>query len=472
MENRSIHADFPHDDCGRIDAGARSGGKHMTSARIAVPLGLAVALGIAALSIAPRAFEAQWLLAAQDDPAALADRAVARSINAQVVEREINTALSANDPDLAKSFLELAQDNNVLVDPGLSEKVKLAAEEAAGAAHSIGSFARGLVTGEPDDLAGLAGTAVGDLFVFGDIRDAAREGTRLATGQEADELILGLACVGLAVTAGTYATAGIGVPARVGLTVVKAAGKTGRIGARMGAWITRSLREIVDWGAISRAAKGSIGEPAVAVRAARDAVKAEKARDLVHLVGDVGRVQARAGTQAALDGLKLAEGPRDMSRIARLAASKGGKTRAILKLTGRAAILLTVGTFNLVMWVFWAALSIFGFAASLKRMAERATERYCLRRKLRRARACEQSQRKERERYAREQRLAALAIPAKEPVITYPAAPTLAAKLARIEPLDLRRPPWPNLAVAHRRGFEFDYERLEKAVASLRTAHA
>ena len=77
-------------------------------------------------------------------------------------------------------------------------------------------------------------------------------------------------------TAGTYATAGIGVPARVGLTVVKAAGKTGRIGARMGAWITRSLREIVDWGASSRAAKGSMGEPAVAVRAARDAVKANE----------------------------------------------------------------------------------------------------------------------------------------------------------------------------------------------------
>jgi hypothetical protein len=448
----------------------------MTGARIAVPLGLAVAFAIAALTIAPRAFEAQWLLAAQDDPAVLADRAVARSINAQVVEREINAALSGNDPDLAKSFLELAQDSNVPVDPALSEKVKVATQEAAGAAHSIGSFARGLVTGEPDDLAGLAGTAVGDLFVFGDIRDAAREGTRLATGQEADELILGLACVGLAVTAGTYATAGIGVPARVGLTVVKAAGKTGRIGARMGAWITRSLREIVDWGSISRAARGGIAEPAVAVRAARDAVKAEKARDLVHLVGDVGRVQARAGTQAALDGLKLAEGPRDMSRIARLAASKGGKTRAILKLAGRAAILLTVGTFNLVMWVFWAALTVFGFAASLKRMAERATERYCARRKLRRVRARERAERQEklqeRERYAREQRLAALAIPAKEPAVTYPAAPTLAAKLARIEPFDLRRRPRPNLAVVHRRGFESDCERLEKAVASLRAACA
>jgi len=85
--------------------------------------------------------------------------------------------------------------------------------------------------------------------------------------------------------------------------------------------------------------------------------------------------------------LKLAEGPRDMSRIARLAASKGSRTRAILKLAGRSAILLTVGMFNLAMWLFWAVVTALGFVASLKRAAERATERYCARRKLRRARA-------------------------------------------------------------------------------------
>src|SRR5262249_27253300 len=116
------------------------------------------------------------------------------------------------------------------------------------------------------------------------------------------------------------------------------------------------------------------------------AVKVEKARGLVDLVGDVGRVQAKAGTQAALDGLKVAEGPRDMSRLARLAAAKGGKTRAILKLAGRGAILLTMGTFNLAMWIFSALLTVFGFVASLKRATERMTERYCAWRKRRRAR--------------------------------------------------------------------------------------
>jgi hypothetical protein len=359
----------------------------MTGARIAVPLGLAVATAIAALAIAPRGFEAQELLAAQDDPVAIADHAIARSFDAAVAAREIKAALDGNDPDLALSFLELARERNVPVDAILAAKVEAANATAATAMRSVESFARGLVTGEPDDLSGLAGTALGDLFVLGDIRDAAREGTRLVTGQHVDELILGLSCVGLAVTAGTYASIGVAAPARIGLSVVKVARKTGRIGSRMASWMTRSVREVMDWAALQRAFRAaSITEPAVAVRAAREAVKVEKAEGLVQLVGDVGRVQAKAGTQAALEGLRLAEGPRDVSRIARLAAAKGPKTRAILKLAGRGAILLTMGTFNLAMWIFWVALTLLSFVTSLKRMTERTTERYCHMRRRRRLR--------------------------------------------------------------------------------------
>jgi hypothetical protein len=394
----------------------------MTGARIAVPLGLAVALGLAALTIAPRAFEAEWLLGAQDDPVALADRAVARTFDAAVAAREINAALAAKDADLARSFLDLAREQNLPVDPALAAKVELANAGAATAARSLESFARGVVMGEPDDLSGLAGTAVADLFVIGDIRDAVREGTRLATGQEADELILGLACVGLAVTAGTYATVGAAVPARVGLTVVKAARKTGRISSQMATWINRSVHEVVDWTALRGAFRGaSITQPAAAVRAAREAVKVEKAQGLMRLVGDVGRVQAKAGTQAALDGLKLARGPRDMAKVAGLAAAKGGKTRAILKLAGRGAFLLTISAFNLTMWIFWAILTVLGFVSSLKRMTERCTERYCARRRRRIAR--------ERERCECEQRAAARTAAAQAaaqaPAVIYSNAPGL-----------------------------------------------
>ena len=121
----------------------------------------------------------------------------------------------------------------------------------------------------------------------------------------------------------------------------------------------------------------------LAVRVARDAVKVEKAGGLVDLVGDVGRIESKAGTQAALDGLQIAEEPRDVSRLARLSAAKGGKTRAIVKLLGRAAIVLAASAFDLAIWLFWAALMLFGFASSCKAMAERMTLRYLHRRKLR-----------------------------------------------------------------------------------------
>jgi hypothetical protein len=247
------------------------------------------------------------------------------------------------------------------------------------------SFAYGLFEGEPNDAASLAGTTLGDLFVFGDIRDAVREGTRLAQGEKADTMILGLACVGLAITAGTYATLGAESPARIGLSLAKAARKTGRLSADLAASVGRMLRGVVDWGRLKTAIKGvSVSEPALAIRAAREAVKVRRARELMHLAGDVGTVQAKAGTRAALDGLAVAQSPRELSRVAKLAEKEGGKTRAILKIAGRGAIMLTAAALDLGTWVLGALVTLFGLVASLKSATERATWRVLQYRKARR----------------------------------------------------------------------------------------
>lgn len=338
-----------------------------------------------AIVLLPRAFESvNWLLIA-DDPAALADRKLVAAFDATVATREIEAALAGKDAELAKSFVELARDRQVPVAPDLAEKVDAAVKAEDTPTAKAGSFTRGLITGEPDDLVSLAGTALGDLFVFGDIRDALREGSRLAAGQEADRLILGLAGVGIAITAGTYATLGVGSPARIGLSVVKAARKTGRLGTRLGEWIARSLRGVVDWSGLRKGLAGaSLTEPAIAVRAVREAVKVEKADDLLRLARDVGRVQTKAGTRAALDGLKTANSPVEMARIAKLAEKNGGKTRAILKLLGRGAIALTIAAFDLALWIFWALLMLFGFVSSMKAAVERTTHRRYVRKKARR----------------------------------------------------------------------------------------
>jgi hypothetical protein len=355
--------------------------------RIVLPL-MAVALcATAAYAVLPRAHESYALLNAQDEPAVLADIAVAKALSAPVARTEIENALDAGDPELAASFLELARDRGIVVDPQLAGRVDAANAPSAQVVRAAVSFGHGLVTGAPEDLAGLAGTATGDLFVFGDIRDAVREGGHLARGEPADELILGLACAGVLVTAATYATLGAAAPERVGLSFVKAARRTGRLAAPVAEWMTRSVREVVDTKAFGVAlSKASITAPGEALRLARDAVKVERAEGVIIMMRDVGRVRAKAGTRATLEGLKLSEGPRDVARLARLAETKGGKTRAILKLAGRAAFALTVAVIDLLSWVFTAFCAVFGFCSAVKRTTERTTERYLHWRKRRRAR--------------------------------------------------------------------------------------
>jgi hypothetical protein len=133
-------------------------------------------------------------------------------------------------------------------------------------------------------------------------------------------------------------------------------------------------------------ASGSVMQPAQTMSAIRAAFHAEKAGALVRLAKDVGRVAEKAGARGALDTLRISEGPKDVARAARLAESKGGQTRAILKVLGRGALLLAAGAFNLSLWIFGALLALFGFLSSIKANTERLTQSWLLRKKARRLR--------------------------------------------------------------------------------------
>ncbi len=303
---------------------------------------------VACVLLWPHARDAGAILAAQDDPAALSDIQLNSALrdNQPVIAANIEAALAANDADLANSFVELAH-----------------------------------------DVASLSGTVAGDLFVFGDIRDVVREGKHLAMGEDTDRLVLGLATAGLAVTAVTYVSVGGAAPVRAGLTMVKDARKVGRLGEGLTQWAGRSAREVVDAPMLQHAvASGSVMRPGETMTAIRAAFRAEKAGGLVRLAKDVGRVGEKAGTRSALETLRIAEGPKDVARAARLAESKGGQTRAILKLLGRGALLLAAGAFNLSLWVFGALLTLLGCLSSIKATTERLTMSWLLRKKERRLR--------------------------------------------------------------------------------------
>jgi hypothetical protein len=338
----------------------------------------------------PHAREAGEIFAMQDDPAALSDLELGSALrnNQNLLAENIEAALKGGDADLANSFVELAHDKKVAVTDDASRRVADAVADETSSSHFAKRFATGLITGSADDVASLSGTVAGDLFVFGDIRDAVRETKHLAMGEEADHLVLGLAAAGLAVTAATYVTAGGMGPVRAGLTVVKDARKVGRLGEGLAEWAGRSAREVVNTPALEQAvASSSVLRPTDSVSAIAAAFRAEKAGALVRVAKDVGRIGEKAGIRAAQDTLKVAEGPKDIARAARLAEAKAGQTRAVIKILGRGALLLATGAFELALWLFWALLALFGLLSSIKSATERTTQAWLDRKKARRLRA-------------------------------------------------------------------------------------
>jgi hypothetical protein len=390
-DQRPVTVEPPHVEV-RAETPAKPPPPPPRPVRPVIPVVAGAALCVAAAYVAlPHARESYTLLNAQDDPAALADIFVAKALTPSVARIEIENALSADDADLAASFLELARNRGVAVDPALLKQVEDANSTSAQAARATRSYVKGLRTGAPDDLAGFAGAMTRDLSGYGDIDDAVTEGTHLANGEAADELVFGLACVGLVATAATFVTVGAAAPARAGLSIVKAARRTGRLAGPLAQWTRRSVREAIDAGKLEAAlSKVSIKAPAESVAvvrdAVKDAVKLERLEGVVTMVRDVGRIQSKGGTRAALEGLRLSESPEEVARVARLAEKEGTRTGAILKLAGRAAFVITAVILNLVGWMFSIMWAVIGFLIAIKSTTERATERYLRWRRKRRDR--------------------------------------------------------------------------------------
>ncbi len=98
----------------------------------------------------------------------------------------------------------------------------------------------GAVTGKGDELAGMIGAGVADLFVVGDLRDLVIEGNHWLNGEEVDEVILALSSLGVAATAATISTAGGAGGIKGSLSLLKSM----RRGRLLPAWLLKALARL------------------------------------------------------------------------------------------------------------------------------------------------------------------------------------------------------------------------------------
>ncbi|MCC2097430.1 MAG: hypothetical protein KDJ29_11100 [Hyphomicrobiales bacterium] len=311
--------------------------------------------GCGALWLAPKASDAMPWLMAQDDPAALTDIGLKQDFNATRLRSELKAALDHHDIDLAGSFMELARQQGLAVPADLSLRYREAIAPAASAQRNLTDFYYGARNGAADSGAGFAGALVADFTGVGDIRDLIAQSRRMAAGKEPDRLVLGLAVAGLAITGATVVSFGAAMPARAGATALKTAAKAGRLSKPLAANLTRLVGQAVDTRAATAAAAAAARFEFTAARqTAKAALRPAAFRQLGNVATDLSTIGRRAGMRSVNEALTVARSGRELRSIATVAQVRGNATRAVLKVLGRGAIVLTSGALVLAGWVMGA----------------------------------------------------------------------------------------------------------------------
>ncbi|MBP2301465.1 hypothetical protein [Azospirillum picis] len=367
-------------DTARGRAGGSAGRKAMLAGLPTAVAGLVAALLLYEPPAPPGDAQAREAMVAQVREVATRAR----------LEHEIAAALDEGDPDRAEEYFEVAGLVAVPVDPALHERW---VDETSGwkaAVRTAKRTADGFLTGEGEGTAGIMGALASDLTVVGDVRDLGEQAARMIRGESVDELAVGLSMVGVALTAGTVATAGTALPAKTGISVVKLARRTGRLTAafqrRVGMMVARSADLPAFRAAVRDTPWYRLDELSRAAYRHAAGLDVTELRRVFASLGDIGRSLPPSRTLALLRHVDDVEDLRHAERATRLL---GKPVSGALRLTGKAlfrafgattaitmalagALLsLGAGLIGLLSFLFGAALWLAGLLRLLRRGGRR-----------------------------------------------------------------------------------------------------
>jgi hypothetical protein len=272
-----------------------------------------------------------WLVErAEDQLDAVYTRALVRSATPDTLATAITRHLAAEPRNWVAldALAELADAQNVTLPPD----VQTALSTARAADHS---FAAGSVNcaacaydlracGLGPEL--VCGVGV-NLTVAGDVLSLARESTAYVRGLPVDQVDVVLSFVGIGATALVVGTGGTSYTLKAGAGFLKVAHRTGRLAPDVTRVFTRAFSEGVEWARLARGGKVA------------DAARMDALRPALALADDLGAMQVRLGTGAALHVLRQADTASDVRAMTRATRALGPRSVAALEVLGKSRIL-------------------------------------------------------------------------------------------------------------------------------------
>ncbi|MRJ02637.1 MAG: hypothetical protein GXO19_03555 [Epsilonproteobacteria bacterium] len=253
----------------------------------------------------------------------------------EFLERRIEEALSRNDLEEGREFLELARSLRREIDGELVAELERREGSVEQRWEEIKEFTRGFLKGEADGRYSLAGSLVSDLTIVGDLRDLYREGKRYIGGEEYDPFILGLSAVGVGLGLSTVASLGGTAPLKSGVSLLKVARRSKALTGNFTRRLVSRLSRSVDLRMVKEMDFTSLRGLR---RSSSKLLERIDLSPLRRVLKDLEELSKNGSPLETLEILKYVEDERDLRRAVKLSRKFRGRTATVLKVLGKGAL--------------------------------------------------------------------------------------------------------------------------------------
>jgi len=316
-------------------------------------------LAISGFAIAPKLIEAAAIAGFRHDPSQVLLYRLS-PLDIKAYETAIESALAKDDPELARSLVDLATDRGMTIGHSLLERI--AAAEQFSILRSTGQFLSGAVTGEADSPTAFAGALASDLTVIGDARDLAQQAIAYP---HQDNLTVALAATGVALTGAIALSGGTSIAGKAGVSAIKAARKLKRLSKGLERQLIRLTSDAIDTKALQSLGRafGDFNLNAASAQTRR-LIKPRVIKELTETGDAVRHVFARQGYRGTMQVLESADDTADIRKLRRVSDDLGPRFRGALMLKRGAKLTLHVAEIALAFlgwlisaagWLVWAA---------------------------------------------------------------------------------------------------------------------
>ncbi len=238
---------------------------------------------------------------------------------------DMDAALAAGEIDDAVLLKEAADLAGIALPQRQLDRLAAETTGFAQARRTAYDCGRGFILGSGDGAAGIGCAVVSDFSVVGDLRDLARELPK----ENPNDLIVGLAAVGLALEAGMLVSLGATAPAKTGVSVAKSAARSGLLSGPLARELRGAVGEAVDLNRLRRTGRAE---------EAGELVRAQGLTRLTRPMGDLKTVYDAGGWRATRQVLKISDSADDVADAARAARALKADSAPVMRVLGKGAL--------------------------------------------------------------------------------------------------------------------------------------